>query len=73
MAKVLYTSPSLQMLWMLEKQFPVFDVPKVVDSKPAMSPLHANWAELKEKYSSYTPERIYGEIEKMPHLPGGGY
>jgi nitrous oxidase accessory protein len=73
MAKLLYASASLQMLWMLEKQFPVFEVPKVVDSKPAMSPLHANWAELKEKYSSYTPERIYGEIEKMPHLPGGGH
>jgi nitrous oxidase accessory protein len=73
MAKVLYTSASLQMLWMLEKQFPVFEVPKVVDSRPAMNPLHADWAELKDKYSSYIPERIYGEIEKMPHVPGGGY
>jgi nitrous oxidase accessory protein len=73
MAKVLYTSPSLQMLWMLEKQFPVFDVPKVIDSRPTMSPLHANWKELRDTYSSYTPERIYGDIEKMPHVPGGGY
>jgi len=71
LAKMLYTSPSLQMLWMLEKQFPVFEVPKVIDGKPAMSPLHANWKELRDKYASYTPERIYGEIEKMPHMPGG--
>ena len=73
LAKVLYTSPSLQMLWMLEKQFPVFDVPKVIDSKPSMSPLHADWEEMKDRFSSYTPERIYGDIEKLPHLPGGGF
>jgi len=72
-AKILYTSPALQMLWMLEKQFPVFEVPKVVDSRPAMSPLHADWKGLRDKYSSYTPERIYGDIEKLPHLPGGGF
>ncbi len=72
MAKLLYASASLQMLWMLEKQFPVFEVPKVVDAKPRMSPLHADWKELRDKYSSYTPERIYGEIEKMSHFPGGG-
>jgi nitrous oxidase accessory protein len=71
LAKMLYTSPSLQMLWMLEKQFPVFEVPKVIDGQPAMSPLHVNWKELSDKYASYTPERIYGEIEKMPHMPGG--
>ncbi len=72
MAKVLYTSASLQLLWMLEKQFPVFEVPKVIDSRPAMSSPHDEWEELKERYSSYVPERIYGEIKKMPHLPGGG-
>jgi nitrous oxidase accessory protein len=73
MAKILYTSPALQMLWILEKQFPVFDVPKVIDSKPAMSPLHANWEEVKDRLLSYTPERIYGDIEKLPHLPRGGF
>jgi nitrous oxidase accessory protein len=72
LAKVLFTSPSLQMLWMLEKQFPVFDVPKVIDSRPTMAPLHADWKDIKDKYSSYTPERIYGDIEKLPHMPGGG-
>jgi nitrous oxidase accessory protein NosD len=72
MAKVLYTSPSLQVLWMLEKHFPVFEVPKVIDEKPSMSSFHADWQELKEKYASYSPERIYGDIKKMPHLPGGG-
>ena len=72
LAKVLYTSPSLQMLWMLEKQFPVFKVPRVVDSRPAMSPFHSNWEVLKDKYP-YTPERYYGEIEKLPHFPGDGF
>jgi hypothetical protein len=70
MAKVLYTSPSLQLLWILEKQFPLFKVPRVVDTQPAMSPFHKNWKALKDKYP-YTPERYYGEIEKLPHLPGG--
>lgn len=73
MAKVLYTSPALQMLWMLEKQFPVFEVPKVVDPRPAMSSLHADWKDLRDRYSSYMPERIYGEIKKLPHLPGGDF
>ena len=72
LAKLLYSSPSLQMLWMLEKQFPLFDIPKVVDSKPRMVPLHDEWAELMETYSDYEPERIYGEIDKLEHVPGGG-
>ncbi len=72
LAKLLYSSPSLQMLWMLEKQFPLFDIPKVVDSKPRMVPLHDEWAELMETYSDYKPERIYGEIDKLEHVPGGG-
>jgi nitrous oxidase accessory protein len=71
LAKVLYSSPSLQMLWMLEKQFPLFDVPKVMDSKPRMVPLHDDWDELMEAYSVYKPERIYGDIEKLDHVPGG--
>lgn len=72
MAKILYTSPALQMLWMLERQFPVFNVPKVIDNRPVMSPLHSGWEELRDKYSSYAPHRYYGEIEKMDHIPGGG-
>ncbi len=71
LAKVLYSSPALQMLWMLEKQFPLFEVPRVVDNRPLMSPLHDNWKELKDKYP-YTPQRFYGEIKKLPHVPGGG-
>jgi len=71
LAKVLYTSPSLQLLWMLEKQFPVIAVPRVVDNRPAMAPLYVNWKALQEQYST-PPKRIYGEIEKLPHLPGGG-
>jgi hypothetical protein len=60
------------MLWMLEKQFPLFDVPKVVDNRPQMMPLHSDWEDLRAEYADYTPERIYGEIEKLPHVPGSG-
>lgn len=70
LAKVLYTSPSLRLLWMIEKQFPLFEVSKIVDHKPTMAPFHSNWKDLKELYPS-DPQRIYGEIEKLPHLPGG--
>jgi nitrous oxidase accessory protein len=72
-AKVLFASPALHLLWMIEKQFPLLKVPRVVDRSPAMLPLHSEWKEVKERYSSYEPERIYGRIEKLPHLPGGGF
>jgi nitrous oxidase accessory protein len=64
-AKLLYASASLQLLWMIEKQFPILKVPKVADTKPSMRPLQTNWRALKVKYP-YTAERYYGEIEKLP-------
>ncbi|MCL4456302.1 MAG: nitrous oxide reductase family maturation protein NosD [Nitrospirae bacterium] len=64
-AKLLYASPSFQFLWMLEKQFPVLKVPRVVDAKPSMLPPHKDWKELKAKYP-YAPEKYYGEMEKIP-------
>lgn len=70
LAKVLYTSPSLQLLWMLEKQFPVIEVPRVVDHTPAMRPFHADWRKLEAEYPA-APGRIYGDIQKLPHVPGG--
>ncbi|HBH62172.1 MAG TPA: hypothetical protein DDX85_10640 [Nitrospiraceae bacterium] len=70
-AKVLFASPALHVLWMLEKQFPILDVPKVIDAAPLMMSGHKDWKELRDKYSYYKPERIYGDIEKLPHLPGG--
>lgn len=66
-AKLLYASPSFQLLWMLEKQFPLFNVPRVLDTKPTMLPLHKEWKELLTKYP-YKPERYYGEIEKIPFM-----
>jgi nitrous oxidase accessory protein len=69
LAKVLYTSPSLRLLWMIEKQFPLFKVSKIVDHKPTMAPFHNNWKELRELYPS-DPQRFYGEIEKLSHIPG---
>lgn len=65
-SKMLFTSPALQLLWVLERQFPFLKVPRVVDNKPAMLPLHANWKEVRERYP-YVPERYYGEMEKIPH------
>lgn len=70
-AKVLFASPALHVLWMLEKQFPVLDVPKVIDAAPLMMSAHKDWKEIRDKYAHYVPDRIYGEIEKLPHLPGG--
>lgn len=64
-AKVLYTSPALQLLWVIEKQFPFLKVPRVVDKRPAMYPLHANWKVMKERYP-YAPQKYYGDIEKIP-------
>jgi nitrous oxidase accessory protein len=64
-AKLLYASASFQLLWMLEKQFPIFRVPKVFDSKPSMLPLHKNWKEMKAKYP-FSPAKYLGEIEKIP-------
>ncbi len=69
-AKVLYASPSLHFLWLIEKQFPLISVPKVVDRRPAMLPIHDNWKELIVKYP-YTPKRYYGEVKKLQHVPGG--
>lgn len=64
-AKLLYASPSFQLLWMLEKQFPLLKVPRVLDTRPAMLPIHGNWRELRTRYP-FHPERYYGEIEKLP-------
>jgi len=63
-AKLLYASPSLQLLWMLEKQFPILKVPRVFDNKPSMLPLHKNWKELRAKYPD-SPAKYYGEIDKL--------
>jgi nitrous oxidase accessory protein len=63
-AKVLFASPAMQMLWMLERQFPIITVPKVVDKKPAMTPLHPDWREIRKKYP-YTAERYYGDVDKF--------
>jgi len=60
------------MLWLMEKQFPLIDVPKIVDRKPFMRVLHPDWKLLSRKYP-HRPERYYGEIKKLPHLPGGVY
>lgn len=63
-AKLLYASPSFQLLWMLEKQFPILKVPRVFDNKPSMLPFHKDWKDLRAKYP-HASERYYGDMEKM--------
>lgn len=65
MAKILYSSPALQVLWIIEKQFPFLKVPRVVDRRPSMSPFHAQWKDMKERFP-YSPVRYYGDIDKIP-------
>lgn len=64
LAKVLYSSPALQVLWLIEKQFPFIKVPKVVDRRPSMVPFH-KWKEVALRYP-YKPVRYYGDIDKIP-------
>jgi len=63
-AKLLYASASFHLLWMLEKQFPLLKVPRVIDNRPFMLPLHRNWKELMVRYP-FKPEKYYGEIDKL--------
>lgn len=64
-AKLLYASASFQMLWMLDKQFTLLKVPRVLDNKPAMAPLHKDWQALKVKYP-YRPEKNDGDAGAIP-------
>ncbi len=64
MSKFLFTSPALQTITFLEKQFPVFEASKVVDPKPYMKPLHPEWEELARKYR-VEPSLYYSDLEKF--------
>ncbi|MBF0459295.1 MAG: nitrous oxide reductase family maturation protein NosD [Nitrospirae bacterium] len=59
LSKMLFASPALHILKVLEKQFPVLEVPKVVDKTPSMLPYHTNWKELIAKYAQYAPAQYY--------------
>lgn len=43
MVKLLLSSPALQSLRLIARQFPLLRSPSVVDSKPHMRPFHDNW------------------------------
>ncbi|KWT76420.1 nitrous oxide reductase family maturation protein NosD [Candidatus Magnetominusculus xianensis] len=70
LSKLLFASPALHMLKVLEKQFPILQVPKVVDKNPSMVPYHANWKELISKYAQYVPAKYYGDMEKIINMTG---
>ncbi|MCG6552893.1 MAG: nitrous oxide reductase family maturation protein NosD [Candidatus Magnetominusculus sp. LBB02] len=71
LSKLLFASPSLHILKVLEKQFPILSVPKIVDKRPSMVPYHANWKELIAKYAEYAPAKYYGNMEKIENMTGG--
>jgi nitrous oxidase accessory protein len=62
-AKLLYASASFQFLWVLEKQFPLMKVPRVMDTKPVMVPPHRDWKEALVRYP-FKPEKYFGDIDK---------
>ena len=62
-AKLLYASASFQFLWVLEKQFPLLKVPRVMDTKPVMTPPHRDWKEALARYP-FKPEKYFGDIDK---------
>lgn len=64
-AKLLYSSASFQLLWVIEKQFTLLKAPRVLDNRPSMTPLQKNWKELRAGFP-LSPERYNGEIEKSP-------
>ncbi len=64
LSKFLFTSPALQTITFLEKQFPVFEASKIVDPKPLMKPIHSNWKELARKYK-VEPSLYYSDLEKF--------
>ncbi|MBF0464140.1 MAG: nitrous oxide reductase family maturation protein NosD [Nitrospirae bacterium] len=70
LAKLLYSSPAIHVLKIIEKQFPILKVPKVTDRTPSMAPLHKNWRLLKAKYANYQPARYHVDIQKLSNTGG---
>ncbi len=47
--KLLMSSPAVQTLHMVARQFPLLRAPSIVDLKPKMKPYHSNWGQWFEK------------------------
>ena len=69
-AKLLLTSPAFQLLAAAERAFPVIAVPKGQDATPWMVPPIADWQAVLAHYPAVT-QRYYGQLSKLPHIPGG--
>jgi NosR/NirI family nitrous oxide reductase transcriptional regulator len=69
-ARLLLASPSFQFLALAERTFPVISVPKVIDNTPMMEPPVSDWTSIVERFPP-APQEYYGEIKKLPHIPGG--
>ncbi len=68
-AKLLLTSPAFQVLALAERELPVIQVPKAVDARPLMQPSMTDWKETLIALPA-EPSRYFGDIQKLPHLPG---
>ncbi len=68
-AKLLLTSPAFQVLALAERELPVIRVPKAVDERPLMEPSMTDWQETLLALPA-EPSRYFGDIQKLPHLPG---
>jgi NosR/NirI family nitrous oxide reductase transcriptional regulator len=70
MARLLLASPAFQLLALAEREFPVITYPKAVDRKPHLYLADPSWVGLLDRYPP-KPKQYYGEMSKLPHIPGG--
>jgi NosR/NirI family nitrous oxide reductase transcriptional regulator len=70
MARLLLASPAFQLLALAEREFPVITYPKAVDRKPHLHLADPSWVGLLNRYPP-KPKQYYGEMSKLPHIPGG--
>ena len=69
LAKLLLTSPSLQLLALAEREFPIIRVPKAVDPRPRSTPAMSDWQRMLHMYPA-RPADYFGPLDKLPHVPG---
>lgn len=48
--KLLLSSPAIQALRLVSRQFPILRAPSVVDPNPRMEPTHKNWSQWRDKH-----------------------
>ena len=61
--RMLMASPAVQALRMVGQQFPILRVPSVVEQRPRMNPLAAEWA----PWLAKTRNNLYNAPENLRH------